>query len=116
MAQLADVYVDDPFVAEVVPPPDGFDELTPLICIVPAPLTGRVFKPLLATLGKDRSVYAPDMPGSGESDAPTAFPTLTVDDLEASSNWYQEALGFAHIFTMPGPGDRPSGVMAGGSD
>jgi len=59
------------------PSSGGFDELTPLICIVPAPLTGRVFKPLLATLGKDRSVYAPDMPGSGESDAPTAFPTLT---------------------------------------
>ncbi|HTQ14589.1 MAG TPA: VOC family protein [Rhizomicrobium sp.] len=36
-----------------------------------------------------------------------AFPTLSVRDLEASSRWYQEALGFQHVFTMPGPGGRP---------
>lgn len=30
------------------------------------------------------------------------FTTLIVKDLEASSNFYQEALGFKHIFTMPG--------------
>ena len=59
------------------PSSGGFDELTPLICVAPAPHTGRVFKPLLATLGKDRSVYAPDMPACGESDAPVAIPTLT---------------------------------------
>src|SRR5215216_6728277 len=33
-----------------------------------------------------------------------SFPILIVEDLEASSNFYQNALGFKHIFTMPGPG------------
>ena len=33
---------------------------------------------------------------------------LIVKDLEASSKFYQEALGFKHIFTMPGPGGNPA--------
>lgn len=37
-----------------------------------------------------------------------SFPTLIVRDLAASSNWYQEALGFKHIFSMPGPGGAPA--------
>ena len=37
-----------------------------------------------------------------------SFPVLIVKDLEASSNFYQNALGFKHIFTMPGPGGQPS--------
>ena len=36
-----------------------------------------------------------------------AFPTLIVRDLEASARWYQEVLGFQHIFTLPGPGGSP---------
>ena len=35
-----------------------------------------------------------------------SFPTLIVNDLEASANFYQNALGFKHIFTMPGPGGQ----------
>jgi pimeloyl-ACP methyl ester carboxylesterase len=31
---------------------------------------------LLRDLGRDRSVYAPDLPGSGESDAPDHAPTV----------------------------------------
>ncbi len=30
-----------------------------------------------------------------------SFPTLTVRDLDASSRWYQEALGFSSVFAMP---------------
>lgn len=37
-----------------------------------------------------------------------SFPSLVVKDLEASSSFYQNALGFRHIFTMPGPGGRPA--------
>jgi catechol 2,3-dioxygenase-like lactoylglutathione lyase family enzyme len=37
-----------------------------------------------------------------------SFPTLIVKDLEASSNFYQNALGFKHIFTMPGPDGQPA--------
>lgn len=36
------------------------------------------------------------------------FPTLIVDDVEVSSMFYQNALGFKHIFTMPGPDGKPS--------
>jgi catechol 2,3-dioxygenase-like lactoylglutathione lyase family enzyme len=36
------------------------------------------------------------------------FVNLIVSDLEASSQFYQETLGFRHIFTMPGPGGKPA--------
>ncbi len=58
------------------PSSGGFDELTPLLCVPPPSLTGRVFRPLLRDLGRDRSVYAPDLPGSGESDTPDHAPTI----------------------------------------
>jgi pimeloyl-ACP methyl ester carboxylesterase len=58
------------------PSSGGFDELTPLVCIHPGPLSGRVFRPLLGDLGKDRSVYAPDLPGHGESDAVDSPPSM----------------------------------------
>jgi pimeloyl-ACP methyl ester carboxylesterase len=51
-----------------IPAGGGFDELTPVICIPGAGQTGRVFLPWLTPLGYQRSVYAPDMPGTGESD------------------------------------------------
>ena len=35
------------------------------------------------------------------------FVNLIVGDLEASSKFYQETLGFKHIFTMPRPGGKP---------
>jgi len=37
-----------------------------------------------------------------------SFPLLIVKDLDASSKFYQETLGFKHIFTMPGPGGKPA--------
>ena len=37
-----------------------------------------------------------------------SFATLIVKDVEGSSNFYQTALGFKHIFTMPGPDGKPS--------
>lgn len=50
------------------PPSGGFDELTPLVCLHDEGETSRAFGGLLAQLGGSRSVYAPDLPGSGESD------------------------------------------------
>ncbi|HEX9773369.1 MAG TPA: alpha/beta hydrolase [Steroidobacteraceae bacterium] len=58
------------------PSSGGFDELTPLVCLAPAPLSGRLFKSFLAEMGRDRSVYAPDAPGCGESDAPETAPSV----------------------------------------
>ena len=46
----------------------GFDELTPLVCLHGERETSRAFDGLLIDLGGDRSVYAPDLPGFGESD------------------------------------------------
>lgn len=37
-----------------------------------------------------------------------SFPVLMVSDIEASSKFYQEALGFRQIFSMPGSGGKPS--------
>jgi pimeloyl-ACP methyl ester carboxylesterase len=51
-----------------IPAGGGFDELTALLCIPGAGMTGRAFQSVLAELGFDRSVYAPDLPGTGESD------------------------------------------------
>jgi len=38
-----------------------------------------------------------------------SFPMLIVSDLAKSAAWYQEALGFTHIFTMSGPGYPQAG-------
>lgn len=54
-----------------IPGGGGFDEATPLLCLPGTPGSGRFFVPLLTSLGRDRSAYAPDLPGCGESDPPT---------------------------------------------
>ncbi len=51
-----------------IPAGGGFDELTTVICLHGTGQTGRVFGPLLQPLGHERSVYALDLPGAGESD------------------------------------------------
>lgn len=58
------------------PSSGGFDELTPLLCVAPPSQTGRTFRPVLRDLGRDRSVYAPDLPGAGESEAPDHAPAV----------------------------------------
>lgn len=58
-----------------MPAGGGFDEATTLLCLPGGSGSGRFFQPLLAPLAQDRSVYAPDLPGCGESDpAPGAGP------------------------------------------
>ena len=37
-----------------------------------------------------------------------SFPTLIGSDLAESSHFYQNALGFKHIFTMSGPSGQPA--------
>lgn len=50
------------------PPSGGFDECTPLVFLHGEGGTGADFNGCAALLGVDRSVYAPDLPGSGASD------------------------------------------------
>jgi pimeloyl-ACP methyl ester carboxylesterase len=57
-------------VHNAIPPGGGFEEGTPLLCLHPAALSGRVFQRFLQLMGRDRSVYAPDLAGCGESDGP----------------------------------------------
>ena len=58
------------------PSTGGFDEHLPLVCLHPALHSSRSLAAFLPEIGSDRSVYACDTPGSGESDAPPQAPPL----------------------------------------
>ena len=67
------------------PTTGGFDEQATLFCLHPVDSSSRAFSRLLTELGDVRSVYAPDLPGYGESDAsPTrsvAEAAIAISDL-----------------------------------
>jgi pimeloyl-ACP methyl ester carboxylesterase len=63
-------------VHNAIPPGGGFEEGTPLLCLHHGNGTGRVFARFLSLAGRDRSVYAPDLPGFGDSDAPGSRPSI----------------------------------------
>src|ERR1700744_2743508 len=50
------------------PATGGFDEGVTLICLHHNEDTSRTFARFLPEIADDRSVYAPDLPGCGESD------------------------------------------------
>ena len=54
-------------VYQAIPPGGGFDEATALLCVPGTDGQGRCFQALLAPLGANRSIYAPDLPGHGMS-------------------------------------------------
>ena len=51
------------------PTTGGFDEGVTLVCLHPERASSRSFVQFLPEIANDRSVYAPDLPGCGESDA-----------------------------------------------
>jgi len=61
------------------PTTGGFDEQVTLFCLHPSEGTSRAFDRFLPEIAHDRSVYAPDMPGFGESD-----PAPTQDSTDAA--------------------------------
>jgi pimeloyl-ACP methyl ester carboxylesterase len=63
-------------VYNTMPHGGGFEEGTTLVCLHEVPLSGRTFHRVLGLLGRERSVYAPDLPGYGESDPPAARPSI----------------------------------------
>jgi pimeloyl-ACP methyl ester carboxylesterase len=63
------------------PATGGFDEQVTLICLHPTQNSSRIFKRFLAQIADVRSVYAPDLPGCGESDP---SPTANVADAAAA--------------------------------
>jgi pimeloyl-ACP methyl ester carboxylesterase len=63
------------------PTTGGFDEEVTLFCLHASDATSRSFIRLLAELADVRSVYAPDLPGYGESDD---SPSRSVEDAAAA--------------------------------
>lgn len=49
---------------------------TPVMCLHMSPVSSRNFEPLLERLGSDRLAFAPDIPGFGESEAPSKLPAI----------------------------------------
>jgi pimeloyl-ACP methyl ester carboxylesterase len=82
-------------VHNAIPPGGGFEEGTPLLCLHKSPLSGRMFERFLALAGRDRSVYAPDLPGFGDSDPPTSRPALV--DYAAAIGDFIESMRFRQI-------------------
>ena len=82
-------------VHNAIPPGGGFEEGTSLLCLHGAGATGRIFTALLALVGRDRSVYAPDLPGCGESDAPPR--PLAVADYAAAIGDFLDSMRLRHI-------------------
>jgi pimeloyl-ACP methyl ester carboxylesterase len=52
------------------PASGGFDEASPIVFLHADEGSGGDFSRCAALLGTDRSIYAPDLPGAGGSDAP----------------------------------------------
>jgi pimeloyl-ACP methyl ester carboxylesterase len=69
---LRRLYVDSRYgqlhVHSAFPSGGGFDEETTLLAVHGDRETGRALRELAAELGRDRSVFVPDLPGTGESD------------------------------------------------
>ena len=59
------------------PTTGGFDEGVTLLCLHPSDLSSRTFHRFLPEIADDRSVYAPDLPGCGESDP---APSMNLKD------------------------------------
>lgn len=77
--QLRRMYIDCRYgqlhLTAAYPQSGGFDERTALLMLHGDGGSGADFRAAAARLGTDRSVYAPDLPGSGMSDGP-ARPTV----------------------------------------
>jgi pimeloyl-ACP methyl ester carboxylesterase len=78
-----------------IPPGGGFEEGTPLICLHNIPGTGRLFERFMALSGRDRSVYAPDIPGFGESDPPQTRPL--IGDYAAALGDFLDTMRFRQV-------------------
>jgi pimeloyl-ACP methyl ester carboxylesterase len=74
LARLRRMYIDCRYgqlhLTTAYPASGGFDEAAPLVFLHADEGSGGDFNRCAQLLGVDRSIYAPDLPGSGGSDAP----------------------------------------------
>jgi len=82
-------------VHNAIPPGGGFDEGTPLIALHQSPQSGSTFERFLPLVGRDRSVYAPDLPGFGSSDPPPERPS--VSDYAAAIGDFCDSMRFRQV-------------------
>ena len=73
-------------------------ERTPLMCLHMSPNSGRIYEAILNAMGTDRTALAPDMPGFGESDPPTAPPEIA--DYARTAAHVADTLGLKQIDVM----------------
>jgi pimeloyl-ACP methyl ester carboxylesterase len=90
-----------------IPPGGGFEEGTPLLCLHDWTGSGRVFARFLALAGQDRSVYAPDLPGFGESDPPA--PAAAIADYAGAIGDFIDSMRLRRLHVL---GQRGGALIA----
>ncbi len=75
--------------------PEGVAKHVPLVFFHQSPSSGRAFEGLLAQLGKDRLVLAPDTPGFGDSDPPPGPPSIA--DYAAAMGDFLDAMQLGEV-------------------
>jgi pimeloyl-ACP methyl ester carboxylesterase len=70
----------------------------PLLCFHMSPNSGRIYETFLRHVGVDRFALAPDTPGFGDSDPPTAPPS--IGDYAAAMGDLIDSLGFKQVDLM----------------
>jgi pimeloyl-ACP methyl ester carboxylesterase len=101
-------------VYQAIPSGGGFDEATAVICVPGADGNAVVFAPWLPLLGVDRSMYAPDLPGNGMSDAARGG-TRTDNAAAAVSDFMAAARAPPHAAAATAAGLRAAARRAAGA-
>jgi pimeloyl-ACP methyl ester carboxylesterase len=94
-------------VHHVMPGGGGFEEGTSLLCLHEVAGSARVFRRFLTLIGQDRSGYAPDLPGCGESDPPPQ--PARIADYAAAIGDFLDSMRFRHIDVL---GHRSGALLA----
>lgn len=98
-ARLRRMYIDCRYgqlhLVTAYPQSGGFDEGKPLLYLHGDGGNGAEFNRCAALLGVDRSVYAPDLPGSGASDGPGGRPNF--EQLSAGIGDLLDQLGLREV-------------------
>jgi pimeloyl-ACP methyl ester carboxylesterase len=94
-------------VHHVMPGGGGFEEGTSLLCLHDVAGSARVFRRFLTLIGRNRSGYAPDLPGCGESDPPPQ--PARIADYAAAIGDFLDSMRFRHIDVL---GHRSGALLA----